>query len=170
MTLNNDALIKKDRLRYTKNKLSASLIYLAIVFDVLYFVCLYSSDIHRPVGSSYYVWMMGISVLYNLVFMLVAFLCSEGVKSYNISHGYLISVVGVLQIARIFIWPMELRQQTAVNDGIEEVVMQDDQFVRCVIYLVCSAAFCIISGVIAIIKTTTLRNYEAELKRRGTLT
>ena len=37
--------IKKDRLRYTKNKLSANLAYLAIVFDVLYFVSIYSSDV-----------------------------------------------------------------------------------------------------------------------------
>ena len=170
MTLNNDALIKKDRLRYSKNKLSASLIYLAIVFDVLYFICLYSSDIKRPVGSSYYVWMIGVSVIYNLLFMLFAFLCSEGVKSYTLSYGYVIMVMGVLQIARIFIWPMELRKETVIVDNIEEIVMPDDQFLRCVIYLVTSAAFCIISGIIAVIKTTTLRNYESELKRRGTLT
>ena len=37
--------IKKDRLRYTKNKLSANLAYLGIVFDVLYFVSIYSSDV-----------------------------------------------------------------------------------------------------------------------------
>ncbi len=171
MTLNNDALIKKDRLRYTKNKLSATLIYLSIVFDVLYFVCLYSSDIKRQaVGNSYYVWMMGVSVLTNLVFMLVAFLCSEGVKNYNIKHAYGITIVGIVQIARIFIWPMQLRQQTVVINNVEEIVMPDGQFLRCVIYLVGSAALCIIAGVIGVIKTTTLRSYEAELKRRGSVT
>ncbi len=168
MTLNNDALIKKDRLRYTKNKLSASLTYLSIVFNTLYFVCLYSSDIKRQyVGSSYYVWMIGISVLYNLVYMLTAFLCSEGVKNYNIKHGFALVIVGVAQIARIFIWPADLHSQTVVSPTGEELVMQDGQFLRCVIYLVGSAALCVIAGVIAVIKTTTLRSYEAELKRRG---
>ena len=32
--------IKKDRLRYTKNKLSSSLAIIAIVFDALYFISL----------------------------------------------------------------------------------------------------------------------------------
>ena len=171
MTLNNDAIIKKDRLRYTKNKLSASLTYLSIVFDVLYFVCLYSSDIKRAaVGSAYYVWMMGISVLYNLIFMLAAFLCSEGVKSYNLGHGFALVVIAVLQIARIFIWPIELHSQTVTIENVEQLVMQDGQFMRCIIYLVASAAFAAIAGVIAVIKTTTLRAYEAELKSRGNKT
>ncbi|MDE7229362.1 MAG: hypothetical protein K2N56_02675 [Oscillospiraceae bacterium] len=168
MTLNNDTLIKKDRLRYTKNKLSANLTYLSIVFNTLYFVCLYSSDIKRQyVGESYYVWMVGISVLYNLVFMLAAFLCSEGVKSYNIKHGFALIIVGAAQIARIFIWPMDLHAKEVTGPTGTELVMPDGQFLRCVIYLVGSAALCVIAGVIAVIKTTTLRSYEAELKRRG---
>ncbi len=168
MTLNNDTLIKKDRLRYTKNKLSANLTYLAIVFNTLYFICLYSSDIKRQyIGSNYYVWMVGISVLYNLVFMLISFLCSEGVKSYNIKHGFTLLIVGAAQIARIFIWPVELHSTVAVGPSGEELVMQDGQFLRCIIYLLASAALCIIAGVVAVIKTTTLRSYEAELKRRG---
>lgn len=171
MTLNNDALIKKDRLRYTKNKLSASLTYLAIVFDVLYFVSLYSSDIKRPaVGENYYVWMMGISVLYNLIFMLAAFLCSEGVKNYNLGHAFGLIVVAAGQVARIFIWPLELHSETVTINNVEELVMQDGQLLLCIIYLVASAALAAIAGVIAVIKTTTLRSYEAELKSRGSKT
>ena len=166
MTLNNDALIKKDRLRYTKNKLSANLTYLAIVFDCIYFVSLYSSDIKRPeIGGSYYVWMMGISVLCNLIFMLAAFLCSEGVKNYSIGHGFGLMVIGAVQLVRIFIWPMKLHT-TEVSDG--QLVMQDGQFIAVVVFLLASAALCVIAGVVAVLKTTTLRNYEAELKRRGT--
>ena len=43
-------VVKKDRLRFTKNKISATLCYLAILFNVLYFVNIYSSD----VGNYYY--------------------------------------------------------------------------------------------------------------------
>ena len=67
-------LIRLDRMRYTKNSLSSSLTYLAILFDVLYFVSIYESD----VGNWYYNHVIGISVVYNLLFMLIAFLSSEG--------------------------------------------------------------------------------------------
>ena len=70
MSLHNEDLIKKDRLRFTKNVLSSNLTLLAIVFNALYFVSIYKSD----VGSYYYTWMIGISVVYNLLFMLAAFL------------------------------------------------------------------------------------------------
>lgn len=167
MTLNNEALIKKDRLRYSKNKLSANLTYLSIVFDVLYFISLYSSDIKRQeIGSSYYVWMMGISVLYNLIFMLACFLCSEGVKNYSSSHGYALMVIGALQVVRIFIWPMKLHATETVGDN-PELVMKDGQFVLCIVYLLASAGIAILAGVIAVLKTKTLRDYEAELKRKG---
>ena len=58
MTLENMD-VKKDRMRYTKDKLSSNLALLAIVFDCLYFVSIYQSD----VGSWYYNWVIGASVV-----------------------------------------------------------------------------------------------------------
>ena len=49
--------IQLDRMRYTKNTLSSRLTLLAIVFDVLYFVSIYSTD----VGSWYYSLLIGVS-------------------------------------------------------------------------------------------------------------
>lgn len=167
MTLNNDALIKKDRLRFTKNKLSASLTYLAIVANALYFVNIYSSD----VGTYYYKWLIGVSVLYNLVFMLISFLASEGVKNYNLGYGYTLVLLGAGQIARIFILPLSAHTDvvdvTVGDQVIQQTVMSDGQFILVLSYLIASAALCVIAGAIAIIKTTTLRSYEAELARRG---
>lgn len=163
MTLNNDALIKKDRLRFTKNKLSANLTYLAIVVNALYFVSIYSSD----VGTYYYKWIIGVSVLYNLVFMLVSFLASEGVKSYKLGYGYALIALGIGQIVRIFILPMSAHNDIVKLGEIEQTVMANDQFILVSIYLIVSAALCFIAGVAAIVKTTTLRNYEAELEKRG---
>lgn len=163
MTLNNDALIKKDRLRFTKNKLSANLTYLAIVADALYFVNIYSSD----VGTYYYKWLIGVSVLYNLVFMLASFLASEGVKNYNITYGYLLCALGIGQIVRIFILPMSAHTDMITVAETEQIVMDSSQFILVCVYLIVSAALCLIAGAVAIAKTTTLRNYEAELERRG---
>ena len=163
MTVNNEALIKKDRLRFTKNKLSSNLTLLAILINAFYFVSIYKSD----VGSYYYQYMIGISVVYNLLFMLVAFLASEGVKSYKINYSYVLMLLGIGQIIRIFILPMDAANTTVTLSGEEEVVMGSGQFTRVCIYLVASAAPCIIAGVIAFIKTRTLTAYQAELDAKN---
>ena len=41
----NEENIKLDRMRYTKNTTSSRLAILAIVFDVLFFISLYKSDV-----------------------------------------------------------------------------------------------------------------------------
>lgn len=40
-----ELLIKKDRMRFIKNKLPANLALLGILFDVFYFVSIYQSDV-----------------------------------------------------------------------------------------------------------------------------
>lgn len=163
MTPNNDALIKKDRLRYTKNKLSANLTLLAIVFNALYFVNIYKSD----VGSYYYKLIIGASVVYNLLFMLFAFLSSEGVKGYKIGYSFVLAVLGIGQIVRIFILPFSAKSDVIMMGGEQQVVMGSEQFTRVCIYLIASAALCIIAGIIAYIKTRTLVSYQAELDKKG---
>ena len=163
MTLNNDALIKKDRLRFTKNKLSANLILLAIVANALYFVSIYSSD----VGRYYYAIFIGASVVYNLVFMLAAFLSSEGVKSYKMSYSYVSIALGILQIVRIFHIPMNAwKEPNPVIDAEIPTVMADGQFWYIVICLGVSAVLLVVAGIIGIIKTATLNSYQAELDKR----
>jgi hypothetical protein len=65
--------IQLDRMRFNKNTLGSRLVYLAILFNVFYFVSVYESD----VGTWYYQALIGVSIVYNLVFMLVAFLASD---------------------------------------------------------------------------------------------
>lgn len=163
MTPNEDALIKMDRLRYTKNKLSSNLTLLAIVFNALYFVSIYKSD----VGSYYYKLIIGISIVYNLLFMLFAFLSSEGVKSYKMNYSFVLMALGIGQIIRIFILPLSAKTDTITMNGVEQVVMGNGQFMRVCIYLVASAALCIGAGVTAFLKTRTLVSYQAELDKKG---
>ena len=175
---NNIALIKKDRLRFTKNKLSSGLALLAIVFNALYFVIVYESK-ETDVGSYYYNWTTGISVLYNLVFMLAAFLASEGVKNYKLGYSYVLMILGLGEIVRIFYIPMNARNTTNPNVTSVDLadlvakgetvptVMGDFQFYFCLGCLVAAAALCIIAGVVAVIKTTTLIKYQAELEKNS---
>ena len=151
-------LVKKDRMRFTKNTLSSTFCYLSILFNVFYFVSIYSSD----VGNYYYSITIGLSVVYNLLFLLFSFLCSEGVKNYNKKMSIFIAVLGVLQIVRIFYLPMKAHATIVSLEGVETIVMDDKQFVFVILWLTLSAAFAIAAGVIGFIKTTTLENYKKE--------
>ena len=107
--------IKIDRMRYTKDKFSANLIIFAIVLDALYFISIYKSD----VSNWYYTWMIGASIVYNLLFLLTAFLCSEGVK--NRKGGYTITLIaiGLLQIVRVFYLPAKAHAAIVEVGGME---------------------------------------------------
>ena len=154
-----DKLIKTDRMRYTKNKLSSNLAILAILFDVFYFVNIYKSD----VSSYYYNILVGGSVVYNLIFMLAVFLASEGVKTYNKKYSYLLIIVGILQFVRIFIIPAKAHAAVVTIAKQERIVMETAQFVRCIIYLCISAVCCLSSAIIGLIRSNRLEAYLSTL-------
>ena len=148
--------IKLDRMRYTKNTTSSRLALLAIVFDVLFFISIYKSN----VGTWYYNILMGASIIYNLVFMLATFLSSESVKNYKAEYSYVMIVLGVLQIVRIWIYPMTAHAAIVNN----EPVMGTAQFVRVIIYLVLSAASLFAGAVINLNKSRALASRIASLE------
>ncbi len=154
--MNDEKTVKLDRMRFTKNTTSSRLALLAIVFDVLYFISIYKSD----VGTYYYTILIGASIIYNLVFLLATFLCSEGVKSYDTTYSWVMCVLGVIQIARIFILPMDAHK--TVIDGVQ--VMGDAQFIRLVIYLVASALCLFAGAVINLNKSRALKAHLATLQ------
>ena len=131
-----DREIRTDRMRYVRNTASSRLCYLAILLNVLYFVSIYKSD----VGSWYYQILVGGSIVYNLLFMLMTFLASEGVKNYQKHYSWLLYGLGLLQAARIFILPLQAHQAVVKLGSEETLVMQTPQFIRCVVYLAASAA------------------------------
>ena len=145
-----------DRMRYTKNTASSRMALLAIVFDVLFFISLYKSD----VGTYYYTALIGASIIYNLVFMLVAFLCSEGVKNYKPTYSWAMIVLGIIQIVRIFIIPVNAH--SAQVSG--QPVMGDAQFIRMIIYLTASAACLFAGAVINLNKSRALNAHIASLQ------
>lgn len=155
--MNDERTVKLDRMRFTKNTSSSRLALLAIVFDVLYFISIYKSD----VKTYYYTILIGASIIYNLVFLLAAFLCSEGVKNYKPSYSLVLIVLGVIQIARIFILPLGAHQATV--DGMQ--VMGDGQFIRVVIYLAASALCLFASAAVNLKKSRELNAHMASLQQ-----
>lgn len=154
--------IRKDRLRYTKNTTSSKLAYLAILFDVLYFVTIY----HNDVGNYYYSVSIGISVICNLLFMLTAFLCSEGVKGYKMGYSVAFIPLGIFQIIRIFGIPSDAHSTIIHLDGSDIKAMSDGQFTWVCICLIISALSCFIAAAVGINKTKVLRDYEKQISNK----
>ncbi len=158
--MNDEKAVRLDRMRYTKNTLASGLALLAILFDVIFFIGIYESN----VGSWYYTILMGASILYNLIFLLAAFLCSEGIKNYKIGYAFLMTALGVGQLIRIFIYPVRAHSAAVTIQNQSVIVMETAQFTRCVIYLVCSAA-CLFAG--AWIGASRSRQLKAHLASLG---
>lgn len=159
----NDKFIKRDRMRYTRDSFSSGLVILAIVFDVLYFVSIYSSD----VGRYYYNWVIGASVIYNLLFLLIAFLASQGVKSRKSGYGMILVIIGLLQIVRVFYLPAKAHVAT-VEIGKEIMdVMSDGQYTYVVVCLVVSAVCCLVAAVSNYISNRQLTQHMREIEKQS---
>ena len=159
----NDREIRTDRMRYVKNTFSSRLCYLAILLNVLYFISIYKSD----VGSWYYQILVGGSIVYNLLFMLMTFLASEGVKNYQKNFSWLLYGLGILQVARIFILPMQAHQAVIKIGAEETVVMGTGQFVRCIVYLAGSAACLIAAALINQQKAAALERHTGTIGKEA---
>lgn len=157
--MNEEKTIRLDRMRYTKNSLASTLAILAILFDVFYFISIYESN----VGSWYYNILIGASILYNLIFMLAAFLSSEGIKNYKIGYSYVMIALGLIQILRIFIYPMRAHAAAVTIQDQAVQVMETRQFLFCLIWLIASAACLIAGAVVGMIRSRALKAHIASL-------
>lgn len=151
--------IKKDRMLYTKDKLSANLILLAIVLDCLYFISIYRMD----VGTYYYTWEIGASIIINLLFLLSAFLASEGVKNRRTGYTVLLLVLGFLQFLRV----TQLPYRAHLADVEGQVVMDDTQYYYVIACLIVSGICCIAAAVVSYINTKTLQEYVKSLDKKS---
>jgi hypothetical protein len=155
----NEQTIRLDRMRYTKNTTSSRLAILAILFDVFYFVSLYKTNV-----DFYYNILMGASILYNLLFMLAAFLALEGVKNYKSGYSYLLCAMGIGQIVRIFILPVKAHATTLTVGATQVLAMSNGQFVRVIIYLAASAVCLVAAAVVNLNKSRALSAHIAGLE------
>ena len=155
-----ERIVKKDRMRYTKDKLSSNLVMAAIVLDALYFVSIYQTD----VGTYYYNWVTGASIIYNLLFMLTAFLASEGVKTRKNGYTPLLCGIGLMQFVRIFYLPAKAHEAVVVIQDVEHAVMSDSQHLYVVVCLAISGICCIVAAITSLINNKTLANYLRSLE------
>jgi len=161
--MNDEKYIRLDRMRYTKNTTASGLALLSILFDVFFFISIYESN----VGAWYYNIMIGASILYNLIFLLAAFLSSEGIKNYKIAYSYLMIALGIGQIIRIFIYPVTAHNARVIIQEKAVTVMENPQFIRCVLYLLLSAACLIVGAVVGMSRSKALKAHLATLEAKA---
>ncbi len=147
--------IKIDRMRYTKDSLSANLILVAIVLDALYFVSIYQSD----VGSYYYSWVSGASIIYNLLFLLMAFLASEGVKNRRTGYTAMLVGIGLMQFVRMFFLPARAHAATVEISGVAVQVMENGQYIYVLVCLAASGLCCLVAAAVSYTNNAKLAGY-----------
>lgn len=150
-------------MRFTRNSTSATLAYVSILFNVFYYVYIYNFD----VGNYFYNATTGYSVVYNLLFLLFAFLASEGIKNYNNKFALVLIGLGALQIVRIFYIPLNAFRATIEIAGETVRVMDAKQFALTAVFLSISSVAAIVGGIVGIVKTSMLRSHERRLAKEN---
>ncbi len=170
-------LTKLDRMRYTKDKRSSMMVILAIVLNVLYFVSIYQVDhaTHKAEPTFfYYSWSIGASVIYNLLFLLAAFLCSEGVKGRRTGFTATLLIIGALQFVRVLYIPavatgkfqignliggaQDFKATYKIGETVHEI-MTNGQYIFALIMLVGSGVLCIAAAILSYINNKKLASY-----------
>ena len=167
--MTSENIIKTDVYRYKRNTLASGLALLGLFINCLYFMLFYG--VNYPTYANV---LIGLSVLVNLFVLLATFLASEGVKGYNKKYCILLLVVAVIQIARIFIYPLDLAGGgTGLFENTNGVAIQIRYFgadlsagslaAILIVYLVLSAACVIASAIVGYIRAVRLEKFTASL-------
>lgn len=168
----NQVIIHHDLKRYKSNKLASSLALLAIVFNCLYFCLLYSFR-----DRYFATWRLGVSVILTLIVLLVTFLSSEGIKSYNKLFIIPLLVLAAVQIIRMFGLPLEAIKYDTANGVAAELtggalnmryfgidLSPAASYTLLVIWLAASAACLIASGIIGYINSVKLESFNKKIE------
>ena len=132
-------------MRYRTDKLASNMCLLSIVFNVIYFVCLYENNGINPDFP------MGVDVICNILFMLFAFLASQKIKYYDKKWSLYTTIVGVIQILRIFWIPNHYLHT--------EMHLTQGQWTWLAVSLGLSAVCLFVSAVTCFVNSTALENY-----------
>lgn len=165
--MNNNKIIKNDISRYKKNKFPGTLALLSIVFQCLYFMFMYkqvAGDIKQLYEDQtpVYTYLLGISVILNLVMLLAIFLTSEEIKGYSKKFSVVAMVLGGIQIIRIFGYP--LFSSTHELEWMGRTLISAGTCTLLIVFLVASAACLIASGVLGIITSNNLSKFKKDLE------
>ena len=165
-------IISRDIMRYKKNKAAQILALLGLVFNCLYFMLLYgiSGNFYYTTGSENYagLTLMGVSVILTLVILLTVFLSSENVKNYKKTYSYVLLAIAVIQVVRIFGYPLWGLKNQILTVGYFGFFPTPEQswveFTILTVYLCASAACLVAAAVVGWIQSVRLGAYMAKVE------
>ncbi len=152
----NQQIIENDIMRFKSNSKASLFTYLALVFGCLYFLCLYgqqAGDIagtfeNKTLGSvNVYTCIFGLSVILNLVILLGGFLASQEIKNYSKTYCYVAFVFAIIQVVRIFVYPMNVSSSELSTGG---TIFPTYSYIFMLVWLVLSAVCFALSGLLGI--------------------
>ncbi|MCD8372772.1 MAG: hypothetical protein LUD27_05685 [Clostridia bacterium] len=158
MSSTKNPVIQSDIMRYRPNKFSSNFTLLSIAFGCLYFLVLYGQytrSYELNVEVVFFDVGMGLSVIYNLVFLLLTFYMSIQIKNYRKSASYVLIGLAVIQVLRIFWYPVR---------GLSKDLISAGDFTVMIIWLALSAACLIVAAVFGIIRNKQYYDYRAKLE------
>lgn len=167
--MTNNQVLQNDILRYKKNSLPAKLALFGLVFNVLYFCLLYGfkNPTDAQANASWFVTILiAGSVLLTLVMLLVNFLASEGIKSYKKGYCIILLVLAIIQIARIFIYPIYVLQHTEFSLTYFWIRTGSSTFpgIMMIVWLCASAVCLIASSIVGFINCTKRERHIASIE------
>ncbi len=135
-----------ERMRYKNDRLASWLCLLSIVFNVWYFITLYSSFTVAPDQ-----W-LGIDILINILFLLAGFMASEKAKVYAKEWSYVMFCMAAAQLARMFWLPERYHELEQLVGG---------AYLTARFTILASALLMLLAGAVCFVNSTALRKYLA---------
>lgn len=172
---NNQKIINNDITRFKNNSLASNLVLLSLVFECLYFLAAYSHNggTYRPPMTYYsgtrqddylYTIEIGVSVVLNLAILLSVFYASVKIKAYDKTFCYVVWVVAVIQIIRIFIYPVQAYGSFVGNAFSSSRYFSAGELIWLIFCLVASAACLIAAGAIGLTKALNREKFVKQLE------
>jgi TRAP-type uncharacterized transport system fused permease subunit len=134
-----------ERMQYQIDRLSYWLCVLSIVFNVVYFVSIYTNKVVAPDLT------IGVDVIVNIVFMMIVFLGGEKLKAYQKKWNIYVMLIGAVQILRIFFIPMHFR---------ELEMLTGDEYTMVIVWILISGILLLLAGINSSINLKILSRYD----------
>ena len=139
-------------MKYQADKLSYLLCILGIIFNVIYFVSIYTNRDIVPDA------VVGADVLINIIFMMIVFMASEKLKLYEKKWNVYAALLGLVQILRVFWLPMHYKNLE---------MLTGTKFTLILVWLISSAAVLIFAGINATINSRILSKIDNDYRVGG---
>lgn len=152
---------KTEIMLYKTNKASFTLCLIALVLNCLMFLHIYGTMSCIPS------LVLGIDLVINIIFMLLAFLFAENEKKYDKKCAYMGIALGIFEIVRIFTLPLHYYKKY-LNSAIDDIVgLPTSDFIYCVILMVIASVCLITASAICIYKTTKIEYFLKQKKEEN---